>query len=257
MDAANDEFARSFQRVDRKLLLRMVTISGTMADTARTRVDTLHAAIRASSARHEAKAKRDAAMLLSLRRIANGGEGSSSDNAVAISAAASTALAGVLAAYDRAFEAALESGADFAVAAADAMKNDKRRPSRGTIAGPAAARAAATAPAATAAAAVTPAAAPAAAAAPPSAASNDQNGQRVNNKKKRKRNKRQRPNNHAPPERAPASGVSVPDDEAFARLAVSPMVESEPLNAAGGKCGFGVEREGGGGGGVVEREKMV
>ena len=232
LDAANDEFARSFQRVDANLLTSLVTVFGGLADTARSRTDTLHAALRASSERHEAKALRDATMLRSLRRIADGVEerssNSSGDNAGVVSGAASAALAGVLAAYDRAFdEAALGRGAVFAVAAAAAASKNETRPSLVTLTGPATASAATAAAAAPA-----PAAAPAAAA-PRSAACNGHH-ERVNNKNKRKRNKRQKPNN-APPARAPACGDSVPDDEACARLAVFSIVERERIDPAGGK----------------------
>ena len=132
LDEANDEFTRSFQRVDGNLLISMAETFGGLADIANARTNTLHAALRASIESFEAKAQRDAAMLQSLRKIANSGEGSSSsssssDNAAGfiISSAASAALADVLAAYGRAVRAALErGGADFASAVT--LKKKKR-----------------------------------------------------------------------------------------------------------------------------------
>jgi len=165
---ANDEFNRFFEQVDVKLLGKMAESFGGVADASTARVETAYSALQASMDRHHAKELRDAMMLRSLRRIAEGGgEGG----------APVPVLAAILDAYEAAVEAKLlKSAADLAAAEVGA--------------------AAAAAAAASAAASVAAFARPAAAAPPactgtvPVAACNKQNKNNSNNKKnKNKKNK--------------------------------------------------------------------
>jgi hypothetical protein len=168
LDDANDEFNRFFEQVDVKLLGKMAESFGGVADASTARVETAYSALQASMDRHHAKELRDAMMLRSLRRIAEGGgEGG----------APVPVLAAILDAYEAAVEAKLlKSAADLAAAEVGA--------------------AAAAAAAASAAASVAAFARPAAAAPPactgtvPVAACNKQNKNNSNNKKnKNKKNK--------------------------------------------------------------------
>ena len=171
LDDANDEFNRFFEQVDAELLGNMAESFGGLADASTARVETVYSALQASMDRHHAKELRDAMMLRSLRRIAEGGgEGG----------APVPVLAAIVGAYEAAVKAKLlKSAADLAAAEAGA--------------------AAAAAAAASAAAAVAAVAGPAAAAPPACAASvpvaacnkqnkNSRNAKSTTNNKKNKRN---------------------------------------------------------------------
>jgi len=171
LDDANDEFNRFFEQVDVKLLGKMAESFGGVADASTARVETACSALQASMDRHHAKELRDAMMLRSLRRIAEGGgEGG----------APVPVLAAIVGAYEAAVKAKLlKSAADLAAAEAGA--------------------AAAAAAAASAAAAVAAVAGPAAAAPPACAASvpvaacnkqnkNSRNAKSTTNNKKNKNN---------------------------------------------------------------------
>ena len=73
LDDANDEFNRFFEQVDIELLGKMAESFGGVADASTARVETAYSALQASMDRHQAKELRDAMMLRSLRRIAEGG----------------------------------------------------------------------------------------------------------------------------------------------------------------------------------------
>ena len=73
LDDANDEFNRFFEQVDIELLGKMAESFGGVADASTARVETACSALQASMDRHHAKELRDAMMLRSLRRIAEGG----------------------------------------------------------------------------------------------------------------------------------------------------------------------------------------
>jgi len=171
LDDANDEFNRFFEQVDAELLGNMAESFGGLADASTARVETVYSALQASMDRHHAKELRDAMMLRSLRRIAEGGgEGG----------APVPVLAAIVGAYEAAVKAKLlKSAADLAAAEAGA--------------------AAAAAAAASAAAAVAAVAGPAAAAPPACAASvpvaacnkqnkNSRNAKSTTNNKKNKNN---------------------------------------------------------------------
>ena len=72
LDDAN-EFNRFFEQVDAELLGNMAESFGGLADASTARVETVYSALQASMDRHQAKELRDAMMLRSLRRIAEGG----------------------------------------------------------------------------------------------------------------------------------------------------------------------------------------
>ena len=170
LDDANDELNRFFEQVDVKLLSNMAESFGGVADASTARVETAYSALQASMDRHQAKDLRDAMMLRSLRRIAEGGgEGG----------APVPVLAAILDAYEATVKAKhLRCAADLAAAEASAAADD-------------AAAAAASAAAAVAAFAGPAAAPPACTAAAPVAACNKQNknssnAKSTNNKKNKK-----------------------------------------------------------------------
>ena len=181
LDDANDEFNRFFEQVDIELLGKMAESFGGVADASTARVETAYSALQASMDRHQAKELRDAMMLRSLRRIAEGGgEGG----------APVPVLAAILDAYEAAVEAKLlKSAADLAAAQAGA------------------AAAAAAAAAASAAASVAAVAGPAASAPPACAASvpvaactnnenkNSRSDKSTNNKKNKNKNNKNTPPN--------------------------------------------------------------
>jgi len=104
-DAADDDVARSFQQVDRHLLLSMITAYAGMANTAAPRIRALQMAFHGAIERHDARAQRDASMLESLRKLATRGCCRGRSTALA-------ALADILAAYDRSVEVELGKAAD-------------------------------------------------------------------------------------------------------------------------------------------------
>jgi hypothetical protein len=111
LDDAN-EFNRFFEQVDAELLGNMAESFGGLADASTARVETVYSALQASMDRHQAKELRDAMMMRSLRRIAEGGgEG----------CAPVPVLAAIVGAYEAAVKAKLlKSAADLAAAEAGA-----------------------------------------------------------------------------------------------------------------------------------------
>ena len=199
LDDANDEFNRFFEQVDAELLGNMAESFGGLADASTARVETVYSALQASMDRHHAKELRDAMMLRSLRRIAEGGgEGG----------APVPVLAAIVGAYEAAVKAKLlKSAADLAAAEAGA--------------------AAAAAAAASAAAAVAAVAGPAAAAPPactaavPVAACNKQN-KNSRNAKSTTNNKK---NKNNPPNRAGCGRCC----HGGARPAAAPAAPTAPM----------------------------
>ena len=166
LDDSNDEFNHVFAEVDAKLLRNLAESFEGVADASAVRVERAYSALQASMDRHQAKEVRDAMMLRSLRRIAEGGGKRGAPVPV---------LAAILDAYEAAVEAKrLNSAADLAAAEVSA----------------AAADAAASSAAASVAALARPAAAPACTAAACNKNKNNGNAKSTNKKK----NKNKKPN---------------------------------------------------------------
>ena len=116
LDVANDEFNRLFAGVDVELLGNMAESFEAVADASTAMVEKAYSALQASMDRHQAKELRDAMMLRSLRRIAEGGGEWGAPVPV---------LAAILDAYEAIVEAKhVKSATDLAAAGAGAAGAD-------------------------------------------------------------------------------------------------------------------------------------